>query len=138
MHILIAEHNRILGQAARRLLARELRVDVTLVHQGRAVIERMQGGGVDVLVLSWNLPDLDVLEVVACVRHLQRGVPIILASDHSSHDALLAAVEAGATDYLLKPYEHDLLLAKVRSALAQVKRYTTQRDWEVPHRPAET
>jgi len=73
----------------------------------------------DVIVLDIGLPDIDGVEVT---RRLRRFIhtPIIILSVHATASDKIAALEAGADDYLTKPCELDTLLDRIRSALCRV------------------
>ena len=70
----------------------------------------------DVIVLDLGLPDLDGIEVIHGVRGWT-SVPIIVLSARDEEAAKVAALDAGADDYVTKPFGMDELLARVRAAL---------------------
>lgn len=82
---------------------------------GTAALAAAQTQAIDVVVLDLGLPDMDGLEVIAGLRGWS-GVPIIvLSARHGSHD-LVEALDAGADDYVTKPFGLDELLARLRAA----------------------
>lgn len=82
---------------------------------GAAALAAAQTQAIDVVVLDLGLPDMDGLEVIAGLRGWS-GVPIIvLSARHGSHD-LVEALDAGADDYVTKPFGLDELLARLRAA----------------------
>ena len=72
----------------------------------------------DLVVLDVSMPGLDGLEVC---RALQRATavppPVIFLTGHSGADALVTGLDAGAVDYIAKPLNRDVLVARVRAAL---------------------
>jgi two-component system KDP operon response regulator KdpE len=103
---------------------------VALSSQGYAVIEASSGQeGLsdavtqkpDVIILDLGLPDIDGVEVVRLLREWAR-IPIIILSVRGSESDKIAALDAGADDYLTKPFGVGELLARLRAAL----RRTTQ------------
>ena len=75
--------------------------------------------GPDLVVLDGHLPDIDGFEVCRRLRATPRGakVPILLCTVRSSLSTVAAGLEAGATGYVLKPFEMEELLEKVAAAL---------------------
>ncbi|MEV4508602.1 response regulator [Dactylosporangium sp. NPDC049525] len=70
----------------------------------------------DLAIVDLGLPDLDGIEVVKGLRGWS-GVPIIVLSARHSEPAKVAALDAGADDYVTKPFGIDELLARIRAAL---------------------
>ena len=90
--------------------------DVDLVVDGRSALDRAARGHPDVVVLDLGLPDLDGIEVIAGIRGWS-AVPIIVLSARSTSDEKVDALDAGADDYLTKPFAMSELLARVRAAV---------------------
>ena len=82
---------------------------------GRAAL-RAAAAGVDVVVLDLGLPDIDGVDVVAGIRGWSQ-VPIIVLSARDAQAAKVDALDAGADDYVTKPFGMDELLARIRAAL---------------------
>jgi len=78
----------------------------------------------DLVVLDGNLPDLDGIEVCRRLRKLAGGaeVPVLMCTVRSSVVSIQDGLDAGITDYVLKPFEMDDLLERVAEALAKVRR----------------
>ena len=78
----------------------------------------------DLVVLDGNLPDLDGIEVCRRLRATPAGkkVPVLMCTVRSALDRVSAGLEAGATDYVLKPFEMEELLSRVESALKGAKK----------------
>jgi two-component system, OmpR family, KDP operon response regulator KdpE len=106
-------------QAIRRFLR------VTLTAQGYAVFEAASGADAmgdaaahqpDVIVLDLGLPDIDGVEVTRLLRQWTQ-VPIVVLSVRGSESDKIAALDAGADDYVTKPFSAGELLARLRAAL---------------------
>ncbi|TKV57079.1 response regulator [Nakamurella flava] len=89
--------------------------DVLVVGTGRAALTEAGRAHPDVIVLDLGLPDLDGLEVLAGVRGWS-PVPVIVLSARSTSAEKVAALDAGADDYVTKPFGMDELLARIRAA----------------------
>ena len=79
----------------------------------------------DVVILDRRMPGLDGLEVLARIkRHaLLRSVPVILQTALAARDEIIEGLRAGAYYYLTKPFDHDMLLSVVSTALEDRMRY---------------
>ena len=82
----------------------------------------------DVMLLDLGLPDIDGIDIIKKIRSWS-NMPIIVVSARSDDRDKVAALDAGADDYLTKPFSVDELLARLRVALRRV-RYDSQRTGE--------
>ncbi|WP_151483965.1 response regulator [Streptomyces albicerus] len=74
----------------------------------------------DVVVLDLGLPDMDGVEVVKALRGWTR-VPVLVLSARTASDEKVAALDAGADDYITKPFSMDELLARLRAAVRRTE-----------------
>ncbi|MBN9326211.1 MAG: two-component system response regulator [Cellulomonas sp. 73-145] len=89
--------------------------DVTLVADGAVALEHALTGEFDLLVLDRRVPTLDGLEVVRRLRARHVATPVLLLTALGTTADLVAGLDAGADDYLVKPFELDELLARLRA-----------------------
>ncbi|MHB1048757.1 MAG: response regulator [Bacteroidota bacterium] len=103
----------------RRLLRTTLENDgykVTLAENGSEAIRMSESIRFDLTILDLGLPDIDGIEVLKKLRTWIR-YPIIILSARTDEQDIIAALDAGANDYLTKPFRGGELIARVRSAL---------------------
>jgi two-component system, OmpR family, KDP operon response regulator KdpE len=108
--------------AMRRTLALNLRArgyDVEVAATGEEALARLRAGGTDLVLLDLGLPDLSGVEVVATLRGWSELPVIVVSARHGSEDKV-AALDAGADDYVTKPVGIDELLARIRAAVRRV------------------
>ena len=98
--------------------------EVEVAGTAREASEKLvQPEGWDALVLDVMLPDLDGFELCQRLRKAGHFVPVIMLTARSSAEDRVRGLEAGADDYMVKPFSLDELLARVRSMLRR-------REWE--------
>jgi two-component system KDP operon response regulator KdpE len=115
MRILVVDDEpQILRALATNLRARDFEVD--LAHTGREGLQAAADHLPDLVILDLGLPDLDGVEVVAGLRGWT-NVPIIVLSVREAESDKVAALDAGADDYLTKPFGMNELLARMRAAM---------------------
>jgi two-component system, OmpR family, KDP operon response regulator KdpE len=105
--------------ALRRALAINLKAhdyQVDAVGTGVEALKQAASGVWDLVMVDLGLPDLDGVEVIAGIRGWSR-VPIIVLSAREGQQEKVQALDAGADDYVTKPFGMDELLARVRAAL---------------------
>lgn len=100
------------------LRARNYRV--VSARTGRGALEAAGSQHLDAVILDLGLPDLDGSEVIAGLRGWSQ-VPIVVLSARHTSDDKVEALDAGADDYVTKPFEMSELLARLRAALRRVR-----------------
>jgi two-component system, OmpR family, response regulator MprA len=106
--------------AVRSALDRALRLDryeVELAGDGREALDRLAETRLDAVVLDVMMPGIDGLEVCRRLREAGDRTPVLMLTARDAVDDRVAGLDAGADDYLVKPFEHDELLARVRALL---------------------
>ena len=113
--VLLVDDDKALARALSiNLRARGYDVDVALT--GRAALELAGNRTPDVVVLDLGLPDLDGLEVLQGLRGWTH-VPVLVLSAREDQSDKVSALDAGADDYVTKPFGMDELLARLRAAV---------------------
>jgi two-component system response regulator MprA len=117
-HILVVEDDQGIADTLRRGLIFE-GYRVSLVHDGTEALVSARDHPPDLVVLDWMLPSMDGLEVCRRLR-AATDVPILMLTAKDSIPDRVAGLDAGADDYLVKPFAFDELLARVRALLRRV------------------
>jgi two-component system, chemotaxis family, chemotaxis protein CheY len=95
------------------------RMEFIEAGSGLEAIERLAIGAVELMVLDLNMPDMHGLEVLGFVRAHQkyRQVPIIVLTTRGDDSSRTAALQAGATSFMTKPFDPQALALRVRELL---------------------
>ncbi|HEY5285275.1 MAG TPA: sigma-54 dependent transcriptional regulator [Polyangia bacterium] len=86
---------------------------------GRAGVERVKKGGIDLVVSDVKMPDLDGLDLLREIREVDPSPFVIIVTGFGSIDTAIRAVKLGAYDYITKPFKIDQLLLSIDKALAE-------------------
>jgi two-component system response regulator MprA len=116
MRVLVADDD----LAVRSSLERALRLEgyeVSLAADGRETLERVMSSPPDALVLDVRMPDLDGLEVCRRMRALSDPTPVLMLTAKDAVADRVEGLDAGADDYLVKPFALPELLARLRALL---------------------
>jgi two-component system, OmpR family, KDP operon response regulator KdpE len=89
-------------------------------HDGTAALRAAAEGKPDVVVLDLGLPDVDGQEVLRMIRAVS-AVPVVVATARDDDRAVVAALDAGADDYLVKPFKLEQLEARIRAVLRRTR-----------------
>jgi len=85
----------------------------------KASLERIKRSDLDLVVTDLKLPDGTGLDVIAAVRAHRPRLPIIVITSYSSMESAIAALRAGAADYVIKPFDNDELLRAIGRTLSE-------------------
>jgi DNA-binding response OmpR family regulator len=105
----------------RESMAEGLRLEewtVTDVASGAEALQQIAAQPFDLIVLDWMLPDLDGLEIVRHCRARGNSVPVLMVTARAGASAEVLVRQAGATDYLAKPFSFDDFLGRARRLIA--------------------
>jgi two-component system response regulator MprA len=116
IRVLVAEDDR----AVRESLVRALQLEgytVTSANNGAEALGQVRQGEPDVLLLDVSMPLVDGLTVCRVLRAEQNQLPVLMLTARTEPSDRVAGLDAGADDYLPKPYDLDELFARVRALL---------------------
>jgi two-component system response regulator MprA len=119
MRVLVVDDERAVRSALGRALDRE-RYDVDEAGDGRAALERMATCRYDAVLLDVMMPVLDGLEACRRLRAAGDTTPILMLTARDAVDDRVAGLDAGADDYLVKPFALAELHARLRALLRRV------------------
>jgi DNA-binding response OmpR family regulator len=115
--LLIEDDVRIRQSLARALASRGH--DVESVAVGLEGLEHVVANAPDAVILDLGLPDLDGIEVLKMIRAVSQ-VPIIVATARDEETEIVSVLDAGADDYVVKPFSGEQIDARVRAVLRRV------------------
>ncbi|MGZ4111796.1 MAG: response regulator transcription factor [Tumebacillaceae bacterium] len=145
MNILLAEDDRRLGELIAHMLKKKAGYKVEWVTQGEVAYEFAQSTPFDVVILDWMMPGMN--GVTVCQRLREEGYvgAILMLTARDATQDRVQGLEAGADDYLVKPFEFDELIARLRALsrrnyaplvedVVQVKQFVVNRTNRTVHR----
>lgn len=113
MRVLLVEDDELLGSGICDALERT-RYTVEWVRDGAQALEALRGSGVDLAVLDLGLPRMDGMEVLRRAREAGVTTPVLVLSARDTTLQRIGGLDAGADDYLTKPFDLDELMARIR------------------------
>ena len=123
MRILIAEDEVTIARALKVMLEKN-KYAVDMVHNGNDALDYIQAGTYDALVLDIMMPGKDGIEVLKTARGLGYTMPTLFLTAKAEVEDRVAGLDAGADDYLPKPFAASEFLARVRALTRRSSAYT--------------
>ena len=114
MHIILVEDDQQLGAAIQRALER-LGYTVSWLRNGREGLLALRDQTADLVLLDLGLPGMDGIDVLVEARKAHVRTPVIVMTARDGLDARVRGLDAGADDYLIKPFHLEELGARIRS-----------------------
>ena len=94
-------------------------ISLSVAHRGNEGLTRALEGGFDMVILDVMLPEMDGFDVLGNLRR-RSSVPVIMLTARTEHGDRISGLNAGADDYLPKPFNPDELLARIHAVLRRV------------------
>ena len=116
MRVLVVEDDQEIAQVLQRSLRME-GYDVRLTDDGAQALDETQAFLPDLIVLDLGLPGMDGIEVARQLRRDKDDTPILILTARDALDSRIEGLDVGADDYLVKPFERQELLARMRALL---------------------
>ena len=116
MRILLAEDDQMIGVAVRDALLQDGYV-VDWLRDGQRADAALAAGEYDLALLDLGLPGKDGLAILRSLRSRRQAMPVIVITARDAVESRIAGLDAGADDYIVKPFDLDELAARIRSAL---------------------
>jgi DNA-binding response OmpR family regulator len=118
MRVLIVEDEDKMAEALRHGLAAD-HYSVSVAHTGEQGFYLASTETYDLVILDWQLPGLDGIEVLTQLRQRGVSVPVLLVTAKDATEDRVRGLDAGADDYLVKPFAFPELLARIRALLGR-------------------
>lgn len=87
---------------------------------GQAAIELFAAQDFDLVVTDWNMPVMDGLTLLKEIRKRNKDVPVIMVTTESEKSRVVAAIQEGVSDYLVKPFSQEVLRDKLATWIPQL------------------
>ena len=126
MHILLVEDDAQLGAAIQRALER-LSYTVSWLRDGRSALAAMRDRTADLVLLDLGLPGRDGIEVLIEARRAKVETPVLVMTARDGLNARVDGLDAGADDYLIKPFHVEELAARIRSLSRRLRGLSVNR-----------
>ncbi|MBB4844981.1 two-component system OmpR family response regulator [Paucibacter oligotrophus] len=120
MRLLLVEDDKMIGEQLLDLLRAE-GYAVDWVRDGELAEAALLAQAYDLLILDLGLPKRDGMQLLRSLRARKAQLPVLIATARDALEQRVAGLDAGADDYLLKPFELDELLARVRALLRRAQ-----------------
>src|SRR6266511_1424927 len=117
--ILVVDDETELRQALAEQLALHEEFETETAETAQTAVQQAKNGHFDLVIMDVGLPDMDGREAVKILRKNGFKAPVIMLTGHDADSDTILGLEAGANDYVTKPFRFAVLLARIRAQLRQ-------------------
>jgi two-component system chemotaxis response regulator CheY len=91
--------------------------DVIEAGDGRKCIDLLQTEAVDIILLDWNMPEMNGLEALTKIRsdHRYENIKILMMTSENKNERIQEALDRGADEYIMKPLSEEIIIEKINS-----------------------
>lgn len=110
---LVVDDSRVIRKVARQILE-QLSFEISEAEDGKCALERCRSSMPDAILLDWNMPVMNGLDFLSALREEQGGdrPVVVFCTTENDVDHISRAINAGADEYVMKPFDRDIIEAK--------------------------
>jgi two-component system chemotaxis response regulator CheY len=119
MKILLVDDSKTMRNIQKAVLAQLGHTDILEACDGQDALSRAPGYKPDLMLVDWNMPNMDGLSFVKAWRQTNKTTPIIMVTTEAEKSRVIEAIKAGVNNYVVKPFTPDLLSQRIGETLAK-------------------
>jgi two-component system, chemotaxis family, chemotaxis protein CheY len=121
MKVLLVDDSRTIRNIQKNVFAQLGHNDVMEASDGVEALSQIGAVRPDLVLIDWNMPNMDGITLVRKIRETDRSLPLIMCTTEAEKSRVLEAIKAGVNNYLVKPFSSESLKEKVEATMAKVR-----------------
>ena len=119
MKIMLVDDSRTIRNIQKNVLAQLGHTDVVEAGDGNEALNMLGQNPVDLMLVDWNMPNMDGITLVRKVREKDKATPIIMCTTEAQKDRVIEAIKAGVNNYVVKPFNVETLAEKIDQTMSK-------------------
>ncbi len=120
MKILLVDDSRTMRNIQKSVLGQLGHTEVEEACDGQDALSKVWAYEPDLLLVDWNMPNMNGLEFVKAFRQKDKATPIIMVTTETEKSRVIEAIKAGVNNYVVKPFTPDLLSQRIAETMEKV------------------
>lgn len=120
MKIMLVDDSRTIRNIQKNVLGQLGYVDIVEAGDGVEALQVLKQVRPDLMLVDWNMPNMDGLTLVKTVRETEKVLPIIMCTTEAEKTRVLEAIKAGVNNYVVKPFTAETMSEKIEQTLAKI------------------
>jgi len=117
MKVLLVDDSRTMRKIQKTVLAQLGHTDIEEACDGQDALSKVWAFKPDLLLVDWNMPNMDGLTFVKAFRQKNKTTPIIMVTTETERSRVMDAIKAGVNNFVVKPFTPDLLSQRINETL---------------------
>lgn len=119
MKIMLVDDSRTMRTIQARILTELGYTDLVEACDGQDALSKLGAALPDLILLDWNMPNMDGLTFLKALRSSGRTMPVLMVTTEAEKTRVVEAIKAGVTNYVVKPFTPESLGARINETLAR-------------------
>lgn len=120
MKILLVDDSKTMRNIQRRILGEMPNVEFAEAGDGVEALSVINATGkFDLVLVDWNMPNMDGLTLVTRIREQDKATPLVMCTTEAEKTRVIEALKAGVNNYVVKPFSNESLMDKIKQTLAK-------------------
>ena len=120
MKVLLVDDSSTMRRIQRNVLAKLGYTDIVEAEDGLSAQVKLERIQVDLILLDWNMPNIDGLTFLKALRGEGVSTPVIMVTTEGQKDNVITALQSGANSYVVKPFTPDILEKRINAVMEKV------------------
>lgn len=119
MKILLVDDSKTMRNIQKKILETIGGIEFTEAGDGVEALSQLGKGPFNVIIIDWNMPNMDGITLVSRIRASDKKTPLIMVTTEAEKNRIIDALKAGVNNYVVKPFTPETLVEKVKATLAK-------------------
>ena len=119
MKTLLVDDSKTMRNIQKGVLAQLGHTEVVEACDGQDALSKVAAAGPELILLDWNMPNMNGIEFVKAFRQTNKATPIIMVTTESEKSRVIEAIKAGVNNYVIKPFTPELLSQRISETVAK-------------------
>lgn len=121
MRALVVDDSAVMRKVLIGALGRANINEVDQAADGAEAVQAVQQNEYDIILMDWNMPNMLGIDALKAIREMGKTMPIIMVTTEAEKSRVLEALKAGASNYVIKPFEPNTIVGKIQEVLNKSK-----------------
>jgi len=121
MKALVVDDSAVMRKILTDALERAEMTEVKHAKDGQEAVDACNADEFELILMDWNMPNMLGIDAVRAIRENGKSMPIIMVTTEAERSRVIEALQAGANNYIIKPFESDTLVEKIKGVLEKAK-----------------
>ncbi len=121
MKVLLVDDSKTMRGIQKKILSQLEGTEFAEAGDGVEALVAMSSASFDLVMVDWNMPNMDGITLVHKIRQTDKKTPLIMATTEAEKTRVIEAIKAGVNNYVVKPFTPETFLEKVKQTLDRLK-----------------